>query len=174
MAQQDTTAAGSGTESAALDALRNRAITGLLVNESNPAASAGVVGFSFWQGYIKALQDVRNGAGSTLAGMDEARLGYEPAGHLKAAFAALAECAESATFAQVQQILAAQGVQVAGQPVAHGQFNAAQQLKDGVVAVVNPHDEHAAAGIDCNDGAIHGASPCGVNAATVALEGGAA
>jgi len=114
MAQQHTQAAGSGTDQGAIEALRNRAITGLLFNAGRSFVSAGEVGFSFWSGYLKALQDVRSGAGGTLAHLDAiSPSGYEPPSHFKAAFAALAERAEALTFAEVQQLLAAQAVEVA-------------------------------------------------------------
>lgn len=169
MAQQHTQAAGSGIDTGAVQALRNRAVTGLLINASTSAASAGYVGFSFWRGYIKALQDISTGAGGTLAQVD-LHLGYEPPSHLKSAFAALAKSAESLTFAQVQQLLATQGVEVAADAVTNGQINAGQQLKDSEIKAVHLNDEHAPTAIDGNDGPLHDGSPL---QATVAQKGGA-
>lgn len=174
MAPQHPPAAGSGIDHAAIDALSNRAITGMLIAAGNAKTLPNLVHFDFWKSYLKALQDVRSGSGSTLAGMDETRSGYQPPSHLQAAFTTLAKRAESATFAEVQQILAAQCVQVASEPVANSQIDAGQQLEDGVVSVVNMHNKHAPAGVNGNDGALHGAAPGGLNAATVDQAGGAA
>lgn len=164
------------TKDGAIDALRNRAVSGLLINASYPP-EAGGDGFGFWQGYIKALQDLRNGAGDTLAGLDEARSGYQPPSHLQAAFAALAESAEAATFAEVRQLLATHCVQVAGNAVANGEFDAVEQFKHGVGGIVQTNDEHAPARVDGDDGSccVHGAAPLFVaDRATVAQQGGAA
>lgn len=176
MAQQDTQSAGSGTDSAAIAALRNRAITGLLINGCHPPEVPGRYGFSFWQGYIKALQDLSSGAGRTLAASDKMCSGYKPLGYLQAAFTALAECAESATFAKVEQLLSAQGVQVTGHPVALLEADASEQLENGVSGIVDAHDKHAPAMVDGNDGSLflHGNDSLRSNRLTVAQEGGAA
>ena len=109
MAQQDPQAAGS---SQSLHALRQRGVVGMLhsaqINETSM--------FWFWRGFTKALSDAIDGAGQPLAAID-APSGYEPPAYLKAAWAALPERVETLGIADVQQLLAAQGVEVASDPV---------------------------------------------------------
>lgn len=132
MTQQHTPAAGSSTDHAAIQALRNQAIMGILIAAMGPEKPMRA-SFDFWLGFVYALRDLNNGTGTILALKDEERSGYQPPSELQAAFAALAKNAESLTLSEVQQILAAQFMRVACKPVAHGQIDAGQQLEDGAV-----------------------------------------
>jgi len=111
-----------------LTALRKRAIVCLLHN----AEHNDDVAFKFWSGYALALRNVEHGSGQAAAEKDaRSPSGYEPPAHLQAAWAALPVDAETLTIAQVQQILAAQGVKLTRDPIAHGHFVRGQQLKGG-------------------------------------------
>jgi hypothetical protein len=135
-----------------VQALSDRAKTGMLI-----AAEQGrSEGFHFWRGNLAALQSMTTGYGVGFAKSDRLLGGYQAPTDLKAAWAALPERAEKLTMAEVQQILAAQGVQVAAQPVANGDVNAGQQLENSAVATVNLHDEHAPAVVDFdNSSCVH-------------------
>lgn len=156
MAQQLTPAAGSGH----IEALRQRALSSLFFTALHTQAPEHESAFQFWSGYLKALKDLGSGCASAAALRDADRSGYEPPSYLKAAFAALPVGAEFTTVTQVQQFLAAQGVQVPGNAVAYLQADVVQQLEDGKGRPVDLHYEHAAPMVDGCDGAggAHGGS----------------
>lgn len=138
-----------------LEALRQRAVAGML----HCAQTQQHGWFVFWQGYTKALSDALAGAGQAMAAKD-APSGYEPPAHLKAAWAALPECVEALTIAEVQQLLAAQGIEVATESVTDLNVLRGQELKDAEVTAVHLDDEHAAAVVDGDDGTgLHGGLP---------------
>lgn len=158
-----------------IEALRHRALSGLFFTALHPEAPEHGTAFQFWSGYLKALKDLRNDTGQCAALRDQQSSGYQAPGYLQAAFAALPVGAEFASVAAVQQFLAAQGVQVAGDAVTDLQVGAVQQLEHGKGRAVHLNDEHAAPVVDGNDGALHGAPSLGVDGATtVAQQGGAA
>lgn len=165
MAQQHTPAAGSGPhDKKEIEALEHRARIGLL--------SAAHIGcperFAFWKGQASALGMLARGVGVKAAAIDEALSGYEAPGCYQAAWAALPERAERLSLAEVQQILVAHRVEISTDAVADGEIDPIEQFEDRVVSAVHPDDEHAAAGVDCNDGSSHQNSPGVVDAATVA------
>lgn len=138
-----------------LEALRQRAVAGML----HCAQTQQHGWFLFWQGYTKALSDALAGAGQAVAAKD-APSGYEPPAHLKAAWAALPECVEALTIADVQQLLAAQGIEVATESVTDLNVLRRQELKNTEVAAVHLDDEHAAAVVNGDDGTgLHGDPP---------------
>lgn len=153
---------------AALDALTQRAKTGFVY-----AAMAGNERTcNFFAGQLKFASDLASGAGNKLAAMDAARSGYEHPAGFEAAWAALPVGAEKLSMAEVQQILAAQGFQVAADAVAGVDVNATEHLKNSKVATVNLDDEHTALAVDGVHSALH-ADPL-VEKTTVSQEGGAA
>lgn len=153
----------------AITALRNRAKTGLLF-----AATVNChITFDRWYGYLAALRDLESGVGPKLAAKDACCESgtYEPPGIFKAAWPALPEDIEALTLANVRELLAAQGMEIAGDDIADSQINAVQQLKDGEVSATELNDEHASALIDGNNGSCLHAASC--DQAIVSQEGGA-
>lgn len=157
-------------QSPEIQALLARAKTGMLFNASRAPSPLSETGFSFWRGYLSALKDLSNPSTAWAAQRDASLSGYEPPSYLKAAFAALPEDVESLTFTQVQQFLAAKGVEITGDEITHGELNAVQQLENSKGVAIHLDDEHAAAAVDGNDGSLHGDSSL---RATVAQQGGA-
>lgn len=153
----------------AITALRNRAKTALL--------SAATINrhfiFERSMGYLKALSDLESGVGQKLAAKDASSESgtYEPLSMFKAAWPALPEDIEALTLANVRELLAAQGMEIAGDDIADSQINAVQQLKDGEVSATELNDEHASALIDGNNGSCLHAASC--DQAIVSQEGGA-
>lgn len=96
----------------------------------------------------RALSAVRDGVWAW-----SAKRPYHVPPMLKAAWAALPVGVEDMSMAQVQQLLAAQGVEISADDVADLQLNAGQQLEDaqGVGAVA--HQEQAAARVHAHHGA---------------------
>lgn len=138
-----------------LTALLSRAHCGMLIAALADRSDS----FVAWRAYAKALTDLQNGKGLALATKDSKSGGYEPAGCLKAAWPGLPIGIELLTLANVQQFLAAQGVQISAETVPALQLDAAQQLDGNTVAVIHPDHEHAPAVVDVNDGASgHGKS----------------
>lgn len=95
-------------------ALRQRGLVGLLFAAQNTECTGHELAFRFWQGYLNALHGISSGHAAMAAQVDAQRSGYEPPAYLQAAFAALPNRVESATLAEVQEFLAAQGVQLTG------------------------------------------------------------
>lgn len=165
MAQQDT-------KTEELQALRSRALVGLFFAASaNPSESHNAA-FSFWQGYIKAADDIASGCGSTLAGLDGASSGYQAPSVFQRALATLPKHIEHAPLSEVQKFLASCGVEIAAHAVSNSDINAAEDLKNGASMAVDLDNKHPAPGIDRNDCSLHSA-PDG-ETAIVATEGGAA
>ena len=158
-------------QSPEIQALLARAKTGMLFNASRAPSPLSETGFTFWRGYLSALKDLSNPSTAWAAQRDASLSGYEPPSYLKAAFAALPVDLESLTFAQVQQFLTVNGVEITGDEITHGELNAAQHLEHGKGVALHLDDEHAAAVVDGNDGSLHGDSSLRT---TVAQQGGAA
>lgn len=158
-------------QSPEIQALMARAKTGMLFNASRARSPLSEAGFTFWRGYLSALKALSSSSTAWAVQRDASRSGYEPPSYLKAAFTALPVDLESLTFAQVQQFLTVNGVEITADEIPHGQVDAVTQLEDGKGATVHLHDEHAAAVVDGDDGSLHGDSPLRT---TVAQEGGAA
>lgn len=194
MAQQDTTAAGSGQtpdqqmrefmdhefsrQGSGLDheieALRKRALCGMFFTAGNPGVAEYPSAFYFWRGVINALDTIRSGGASVMAARDKATSGYVPPSYLQRAFASLPKGIESASLAKVQEFLAASGVQIATDLVADSDADVGQQLKDHAVSADHLNDEHATAGVDFDNGPKHVRSLPDGETTIVAGEGGAA
>jgi hypothetical protein len=127
-------------------ALRRRALTGIV--------AAGLQGntsnLRFWQGITAAADDIISGRADQLAAIDAAAaLANERQTRLKAAVAALPVSAKNLSMAEVQQILAAQGVELSPDLVANGNLGAGEVLENDIPAVVvDAHNKHAAARVD--------------------------
>ena len=151
----------------AAQALLNRAITGLLFSASINAPDRA----QFWRGSINALRGVLDTERANFMARKDASCAYQPPAGLEAAWAALPDNIERLSFAEVQQFLAAQGVQITTHTIANSQVDAVLQFKDREVATVNLNDEHAAHAVDVSDGSKH-AEPSDV--LVIVTEGGAA
>ena len=88
--------------------LRNRAIAGLLFS----AGATHPEQFLFWRGYLKALLDLSRPSAGKPTLREIASGGYEPPACLQRAWTALPESIERLTLPEVQQFLAAQGVEI--------------------------------------------------------------
>lgn len=140
--------------SAGLEALRNRAKHGLLIGALLDRPSS----FAHFRGELKALSALERGLGDKAAAKDSAAGGYLPLADLQTAWATLPVDIERLTLVDVQQLLRAKGVQIAGNPASDSKLDAVEQLEDSVGAAVDLHDEHPAPRVDLNDGASqHGA-----------------
>lgn len=107
MAADHASGVGFGTEAAAMQA---RAQAGLLA----AALDGNAVRFAFFSGQLSFARSLTNGTGKRLAAKDAARAasGDHAQTHLERAWTALPVGAEKLTMAQVQQLLAAQGIKV--------------------------------------------------------------
>ncbi|MCS4508913.1 hypothetical protein [Xylophilus ampelinus] len=133
----------------------------------------------FWKGCADACQTLARGTAAKMAEKD-ARLAAEGYAQtsLESAGAALPARFKHLSLAEVQQILRAEGIEIAADAVADGNLGARQVLESGVVARFDCDDEHAVSGIDVGHGAdCHCVSKGGaaiVAAAPLRSEGGAA
>ena len=135
----------------AIATLRNRAIAGLLFSASANYREQ----FLIWRGYLKALLDLsRPNAGKPTL-REIASSGYEPPACLQRAWTALPESIERLTLPEVQQFLAAQGVEITRDHVSDRQFKTVLQTESGKVPAADLNDEHPAAGVDVGDDAAH-------------------
>lgn len=132
-----------------ITALLNRATTGAMAAAENGNLS----NFRFFQGMASALKDLGSPGLIHVTKRDLRHGGYEALHGTDAAFARVRADVEHLTLAQVQQILAGSGVQIALHPVAHSQLDAGAQLEHRVGVVVNANSEQPALGIDGHDGA---------------------
>lgn len=166
MAADHASGVSFGTEAAAMQA---RAQAGLLA----AALDGNAVRFAFFSGQLSFARNLTNGTGKRLAAKDAARAasGDHAQTHLERAWTALPEGAEKLTMAQVQQLLAAQGIKGTPDGVAGLDVDAVEQFENGE-ATAKPNDEHTAAAVDGVNSTLH--EPLPVDAATVAQEGGAA
>lgn len=124
------------------------------------------------RGSINTLRSLLTCDGAEFAARKDAASGaYQPPACLEAAWAALPIDVERLSLVEVQQFLAAQGVEIATKAVTHSQIDSVQQLENGEVATVNLNDEHAAHAVDVSDGSKH-AEPSDV--LVIVTEGGAA
>jgi len=134
-----------------IDTLRNRAIAGLLFG----AAVNHPEQFLLWKGYLKALLDLsRPNAGKPTL-REVASGGYQPPACLQRAWAALPECIERFSLTEVQQFLAAQGLEITRDHVSDRQFKAVLQTENRKVTAVDLDDEHAVPVVDMGDDATH-------------------
>lgn len=95
----------------------------------------------------RALSAVRDGVWAW-----SAKRTYHVPPMLKGAWAALPVGIENMTMAQVQELLAAHGVEIAADDVTDLQVDAGQQLEDAQGAVVVAHQEQAAARVHGHHG----------------------
>ena len=77
----------------------------------------------------------------------------------EAAWAAFTDGLELLKPGQIQQRLAAQGIEITLDAAADLRLEAIAKRPGGVVAVIGADDEHAAAAVDVCDGALHDALP---------------
>lgn len=133
--------------------LRNRAVTGLLFS----AGTTHPEQFLIWRGYLKALLDLsRPNAGRlTLREIASASGGYEPPAFLQRAWSALPERVEHLTLSEVQQFLAAQGIEITRDHVSDRQLKTVLQTESGEVTAADLNDEHPVARVDVGDDATH-------------------
>lgn len=157
-----------GTE---IDALRNRARTALLSLALTDTKRPDQ--FDFWQGYAKALRDLGRCNGRKLAAKDAALQGYQLPSFLQAAADCLGQDIYLLPRAEVVNRLAQAGIKLAADDVADFKVVPDHEFEDAAATTADLNSKHAATSVDCDDGALHGATPCVLNAATVALQGGA-
>ncbi len=138
---------------AAAEALRSRAIR-LIFN----AALLDKPSLLTWgQASLNTLNALLDG-GDAWARKDASTPGgYDIPASYQTAWAALPVGVERLSLVDVQQHLRAFGIQCPFECITQSQIDAVAQLKDGVFPIAQPHDEHAVAGVDVNDGAgVHG------------------
>jgi hypothetical protein len=141
----------STNECECIATLRNRAVTGLLFSASTTRPEQ----FLFWRGYLKALLDLsRPNAGKPTL-REIASGGYEPPAFLQRAWTALPERIERLTLPEVQQFLAAQGVEITRDHVSDRQFKTVLQTEGGEVTATDLNDEHPGSRVDVGDDAAH-------------------
>lgn len=140
------------TTTEGLQALRNRAIHGVLVG-----AWLGKPGnVAFFQGVLNGLTQIERGMAQRAAEKDRDLGGYQPVAGLQGAWATLPTGIERLTMAEVQQHLSAQGVELAADAVAHGDFDAVLQVEECMVPAINVHDEAQPPSVDLHNGsALH-------------------
>ena len=160
------------TAQAEAHALLGRARRGILISAINGAGDR----FYFWQGAASAAEDIINGNASRMAANDAKNLSDQEQTSLEAAWAALPVGVKHLTMADVQQLLAAQGIESAADLVAHRDIGAGQVLKNNEVAPITQlQDEHAQARADVGNGTgLHCMASCSGKAAMVGQQGGAA
>lgn len=160
------------TTDPAAQALLRRARRGILFSAINGAPDR----FHFWQGVASAAQDIINGYALRMAANDASNLSDQEQTSLEAAWAALPVGVKHLTMADVQQLLAAQGIESAADLVAHHDIGAGQALKNNEVApIAQLQDEHAQARADVGNGTgLHCMASSAGKAAMVGQQGGAA
>lgn len=142
---------------AAATALQRRARLGIVA----AAAANNPYNLRYWQGCAGAAADMLNGRADQMAAKDAAASSAnQPQTGLQAAVAALPERAEQLTMAEVQQILTAQGVEIASDLVAELDIRTGEVFKHRELpGIVDTHDEHAATRVEmghcaCGHGSI--------------------
>lgn len=167
--QQGAAATSQATTEAQATALARRARIGLAYAAECNSEEC----FYFWRGYGAAAEDILSGKSADMT-LNDAALANEPQTRHEAAGAALPESTKNLTLAQVRQILATQGSEIATDTVAHADVGAGEVFKHNVVPAVNGNDEHASTGVDVRDGSgAHGLFSTG-ETAIVAQQGPAA
>lgn len=153
-------------------ALQRRARRGILFSAINGAADR----FHFWQGVASAAEDMINGNALRMAANDADASADQEQASLETAWAALSIGVKHLTMAEVQQLLAAQGIESAADLVAHRDIGAGQVLKnDEVAPIANLQDEHTQARADVSNGTgLHCMASSAGDAAMVGQQGGAA
>lgn len=127
--------------------------------------------FDHWKGFASCAACLLSDAASVMALHDQAS---QPQSGVQAALARLPDHCERLSFAAMESLMRAQGVDFAPDAVANSNVDAVVQLKDAVSMVVMFDDKHAVAGVDVQDGGrVHG-SPLVVETAILSQEGGAA
>ncbi len=135
----------------AIATLRNRAIAGLLFSASANYREQ----FLIWRGYLKALLDLSRPNAGKPTQREIASGGYEPPAFLQSAWSTLPERVERLTLPEVQQFLAAQGVEITRYHVSDSQLKTVLQTESGEVTAANLNDEHPVARVDVGDDATH-------------------
>lgn len=153
-------------------ALLRRARRGILIAAINGVGDR----FHFWQGAASAAEDIINGYALRMAVNDARKLADQEQASLETAWAALPVSVKHLTMADVQQLLAAQGIESAADLVAHRDIGAGQVLKnDEVAPIAELQDEHAQARADVGNGTgLHCMGSSAGKAAMVGQQGGAA
>lgn len=157
MAQATTSSAGScpPSDHEKVIALQKRAISGVLL----APITGNLAAFHFWRGYHKALANHLDGYGADAARKDAASSGYEPPRLIETAWARLAENPKDLSGRHVLQVLAAEGVEVPPEHIAQFDIVGREVAENSVVSAINSDNEHATAGIDCENGSEHGEPP---------------
>jgi hypothetical protein len=113
---------------------------------------------AFWRGYAKSLRDLQSGGGRKAAAKDSA------AQHLpnvrNTARTTLPVDGEGLVGSDVQEVLAAQSLQVAGHLVADFEVDGIQQLENGKLAASILNGKHPGAVVDAKDGSVCHESSC--------------
>jgi hypothetical protein len=138
---------------AEVDSALRRARVGAMV----AACMNKPTGYAFWAGVDHALQALKAGSWAALARKDRLQPHQVPR-RFEAAFAALPNGLESLGMAEMQQLLRAHGVEVAGDEVAGLQVNSTDQLEHGVSPAGQPHLEQAVQAVDGCHGAGNGSA----------------
>lgn len=155
---------------AAVQALQHRARLSMLC-ASLGAKTGKSERFENARLYAKALAEVLNGVGQTLADRDARLGGYEAQGELQAAVARLPVGFERLSMSEVRELLAGHLVAYCPNLVADFEADAVQQLIHSMVPVVKLDDEHAIARVYMGDGAgLHSAASDG---SAIVAQGGA-
>lgn len=113
---------------------------------------------AFWCGYAKGLRDLQSGGGRKAAAKDLA--GQHLASVPNAAWSALPIDGEGFTSPDVEEILAAQRLQIAGQLITDFEVDGVQQLENGKLAASILHDKHPVSVVDANDRSASHVSSC--------------
>ena len=122
-----------------LDALRARAITGLVFCAAENKAEL----YTWWAGYVSAIDAVLDGTADLLATKDALSNGHQPPAGWQAAWPALTKGLKGLTITQARELLALHGIELAQESVTDNQVNVGQQLEGAVVAPVELNDEPA-------------------------------
>lgn len=129
-----------------LQAMARRALIGLMADGLDAS-------LPFWLGYAKALISLADGTASKLAERDAGLAAQDAHAGFAGAWTRLTEGIEALSSVEVQERLAAEGVQVALDAAATFQINAVKHLEHHVLTVVNGDEYVAALAVYLNDGA---------------------
>lgn len=125
--------------------------------------------YDFWHGFADCAAALLNGRAEVMALHDQASILQ---GAVQTALARLPDHCERLSFAKMESLLRAQGIDFASYAVTDSDIDAVVQLQDGVSPVVKLDDKHAVAAVDVGDGGkVHGYSP---DKTAIVAQGGAA
>lgn len=128
-------------------ALQNRGRLGIVFAASTRNAHQ----LEFWKGYTEAASNLMSGTGSLAAAKDAELPKYDAQTSLQAAVARLPERTKHLTLVQVRQILAANGIDVTSDAVAHRDISTGEVLEHRVLTRVGAQDEHPIARVHMRD-----------------------